>query len=52
MNEYGTEDFDEAVYIDLKNVPFRELAQQENTTNRVLSRRETTVDGRQAVVVE
>jgi hypothetical protein len=50
--EYATEDFDEAVYFDLENIPFNELVNLESRSTETLSRRETTVDGRQAVVVE
>lgn len=50
--EYATEDFDEAVYFDLENIPFNELATLESRSTQTLSRRETTVDGRQAVIVE
>ncbi|MFW6359290.1 MAG: S-layer homology domain-containing protein [Chroococcales cyanobacterium] len=51
--EPQTEDFDEAIYFDLENIAFDELTNpNRDRTSRVISRRETTVDGRQAVVME
>jgi len=49
----ATEDFDEAVYFDLERLPFNELINSlEGPTSRVLSRRQTSLNGRPAVVVE
>lgn len=49
----ATEDFDEAVYFDLERIPFNGLVSKlGGPTSRVLSRRQTSVNGRQAVAVE
>lgn len=49
----ATEDFDEAIYFDLERIPFNELTNNSGSpTSRVLSRRQTSVAGRQAVVKE
>lgn len=50
--EYGTEDFDEAVYFDLENIPYDEIVNRESRTSQIISRRETTVDGYSAVIEE
>ncbi|MEC4818238.1 MAG: S-layer homology domain-containing protein [Scytonema sp. PMC 1069.18] len=47
-----TEDFDEAVYFDLEKVSFDRLANPDSRSANVISRREITIDGRQAVVIE
>ena len=47
-----SEDFDEAVYFDLENVPFERIMNAPSQGLRVLSRRETMVNNRRAVVTE
>ncbi len=47
-----SEDFDEAVYFDLENVPFERILNAPSKGLRELSRRETTVGDRRAVVTE
>ncbi|MEM6751400.1 MAG: S-layer homology domain-containing protein [Cyanobacteria bacterium P01_C01_bin.38] len=47
-----SEDFDEAVYFDLENVPFEKIMNAPSRGLRVLSRDETTVGSRRAVVTE
>lgn len=50
--EEATEDFDEAVYFDLENIPFNKLVNSPNRGSRVLSRTETTVGDRRTIVTE
>lgn len=51
--EEATDDLDEAVYFDLENIPYNELVSRlGGPTSQILSRRQTTVNGRQAVVKE
>jgi len=47
-----SESFDEAVHIRVDQVPFERVASEDNQTSQELSRRQTTIDGYQAVVVE
>ena len=47
-----SEDFDEAVYFDLENVPFERLLNARSQGLKVLSRTETMVGDRRAVVTE
>ncbi|MGB3639381.1 MAG: hypothetical protein WBA39_17670, partial [Rivularia sp. (in: cyanobacteria)] len=48
-----SEDFDEAVYFDLENVPFKRIVNAPSQGLKVISRRETIVNGnRRAVVTE
>lgn len=47
-----SEDFDEAVYFDLENVPFNRIVNAQSQGLQVLSREETTVGDRPAVVTE
>ncbi len=50
--EEATEDFDEAVYLRQENIAFDRLANTDSRSSRTLSRRQTTINGRQAVVIE
>ncbi|WP_052307402.1 hypothetical protein, partial [Coleofasciculus chthonoplastes] len=47
-----SESFDEAVHIRVDKIPFERVAREDNQTSQELSRRQTTIDGYQAVVVE
>ncbi|MEQ8973301.1 MAG: S-layer homology domain-containing protein [Coleofasciculus sp. C1-SOL-03] len=47
-----SESFDEAVHIRVDRVPFERVASTDNQSSQELSRRQTTIDGYQAVVVE
>ncbi|AFY58958.1 putative S-layer protein [Rivularia sp. PCC 7116] len=47
-----SEDFDEAVYFDLEKVPFERIVNARSQGLRVISRQETTVGDRRAVVTE
>ena len=46
------ESFDEAVLIRVDNIPFDRIADDENITERMLSQRIVTIDGRQTIVTE
>lgn len=50
--EDATEDFDEAVYIRREDIPYDRLANLDDPSTRTLSRQQTTVDGRPAVIIE
>lgn len=47
-----SESFDEAIHIRVDRVPFEQVTDETSISERQLSRRETTIDGHQAVVVE
>ncbi|MBV6624631.1 MAG: S-layer homology domain-containing protein [Rivularia sp. (in: Bacteria)] len=47
-----SEDFDEAVYFDLEKVPFERILNAQSQGLREISREQTTVNSRRAVVIE